>query len=756
MPLTRRAFLRDGAQAGAGLVLSFHLRGAGSLLILPTATAEGAQVSRAVVEFAPNAYIRMGSDNIVRLWATRSEMGQGVRTLLPMVLADELGADWEKIVIEQAGQEPRFKGIRLRTSGSGSAAGTWKPLRIAAATAREMLISAAAKRWKVDPQSCRAERGQIVHVPSGRKFSFGELAAAAAQLPPPAKPKLKDVRDLHLIGKPVKRADAKAIVSGSAIYGLDVRRPGMLYAVIARCPYLGGKLASFDPAPALSVSGVKQAVPVRSGFAGGVAVVATNTWAAMKGRDALQAVWDKGPNAKFDSDVLTREMEAALDQTSFAIRRDGDAPAALAAAQKTMAALYEYPFQAHAPLETMNCTAEVSAGSCEIWVPTQAPEAAQKDAAKLLEIPEDAVKVNVTMLGGGFGRRLQTDYIPEAVEIARAIGKPVQVVWTRDDDMKHGFFHPPKLERLRAALNDHGLPIAWHHQSAGPHLSLLGPSEEEKKNPRYFSDDGMLWGSFDNPYNIAHQWADFTLVESPVPTGPWRAVMYPSTVFARESFLDEIAHAGMIDPIELRLRLLEPGDILDLKATRIDRARLIAVLKLVAVKSGWPLGSHTEASSAAAQCQEASRLRGRGVACNVYDGSCYVAQIAEVSVSRDLVDIKVHRIISAIDCGLVLNPLGIEGQTESAVAWAMTAALGGAIHFKNGQAQERSYADFKVVRMDQAPQVDTYLLQGSDAPGGFGETAVPPVAPAIANAIFNATGRRLRRLPITIERLQAG
>jgi isoquinoline 1-oxidoreductase subunit beta len=277
MPLTRRAFLRDGAQAGAGLALSFHLRGAGSVLILPAATAEGAQVSRAVVEFAPNAYIRIGSDNIVRLWATRSEMGQGVRTLLPMVLADELGADWEKIVIEQAGQEPRFNGIRLRTSGSGSAAGTWKPLRIAAATAREMLISAAAKRWKVDPQSCRAERGQIVHVPSSHKFSFGELAAAAAQLPPPAKPKLKDVRDLHLIGKPVKRADAKAIVSGSAIYGLDVRRPGMLYAVIARCPYLGGKLASFDPAPALSVSGVKQAVPVRSGFAGGVAVVATNS-----------------------------------------------------------------------------------------------------------------------------------------------------------------------------------------------------------------------------------------------------------------------------------------------------------------------------------------------------------------------------------------------------------------------------------------------------------------------------------------------
>jgi isoquinoline 1-oxidoreductase beta subunit len=726
------------------LVLSFHLRGAGSASILTATIAP--QAGR---EFAPNAYIRVGSDNIVRLWATRSEMGQGVRTLLPMVLADELGADWEKIVIEQASQEPRFKGIRLRTSGSGSAAGTWKPLRTAAATAREMLISAAAQQWKVDPQSCRAEHGQVIHVSSGRKRSFGELAAVAARLPAPAKPKLKDVKELRLIGKRVKRADGKAIVSGSAAYGLDVRRPGMLYAVIARCPYLGGKLESFDSAPALKVAGVKQVVPVRSGFAGGVAVVATNTWAAIRGREALQPAWDKGPNASFDSDVLIRQMEAALEQPGFAIRRDGAAPAALAASQRTMAALYEYPFQAHAPLETMNCTAEVRAGSCEIWVPTQAPEAAQKDAAKLLGIPEDAVKVNVTMLGGGFGRRLQTDYVPEAVEIAKAAGKPVQVVWTRDDDMKHGFFHPPKLESLRAALNDHGLPVAWYHKSAGPHLSLLGPSEEEKKNPRYFSDDGMLWGSFDNPYNIVHQWADFTLVESPVPTGPWRAVMYPSTVFARESFLDEIAHAGKIDPIELRLRLLEPADVLDLKATMIDRARVIAVLKLVAAKSSWPVPSQMEA-----QPKEASRLWGLGVACNVYDGSCYVAQVAEVSVSRDFGDIKVHRIISAVDCGLALNPLGVEGQTESAIAWGMTAALGGAIHFKDGQAQERSYADFKVVRMDQAPLVETYLLQGSDTPGGFGETAVPPVAPAIANAIFQATGRRLRRLPMTVERLQ--
>jgi len=751
MKVTRRTFLRESSRAAAGLVVGFQLGipGAASTLAKSTRRAAISADPESAAEFAPNAFIRIGTDNVVRLWATRSEMGEGVRTVLPMVLADELGADWEKIVIEQAAMEPRFKGIRLRTSGSGSAAGTWRPLRKAAATAREMLISAAADKWGVSAESCRAEQGSVVHAESGRRLTFGELADAASRVPVPASPKLKDKKDFRLIGTRVKRRDGQAIVSGAAVYGQDIHVPGMLYAVIARCPYLGGKLVSFDPAPAMKVEGVKYVVPVRSGFATGVAVVAVNNWAAIKGRAALLPVWDKGPNANFDSDSFTREMERALDQPGFALRRDGDAPAALAASKKKMEALYEYPFQAHAPLETMNCTAHVREGSCEIWVPTQAPEAAQQDAAKLLGIPEDAVKVNVTLLGGGFGRRLQTDYVPEAVEISKTVGAPVQVMWTRDDDMKYGFFHPAKLERLRAGLDEQGLPVAWHHQSSGPHLSLLGPTAEEKKNPNYFADDGMLWGSFDNPYNFAHHWADYTLVESPVPTGPWRAVMYPSTVFARESFLDEIAHAGKLDPIELRLRLLQPGDMLDLKATVINRARLIAVLKTVADKSGW---AATQGSTTAHE--ENGRLWGRGVACNVYDGDCYVAMVAEVSVSKNLSDYKIERVVSVIDCGLALNPLGLEAQTESAIAWGMTAVLGGKINFKNAQAQEHSFADFKVPRMSDAPRVETHIIQGADAPGGFGETAVPTVAPAIANAIFAATGKRMRRLPITAEKMR--
>jgi isoquinoline 1-oxidoreductase beta subunit len=733
MTVTRRAFLRDTSRAALGLTVAFHFDP--SLFAAAEATSE----------FAPNAFIRIGSDNVVRLWAIRSEMGQGVRTLLPMVLADELEADWKKIVIEQAQMGTRFKGIRLRTSGSGSAAGTWQPLRKAAAIAREMLVRAAADQWQVEPSTCRAESSTVVHVPSGRKLTYGQLAIAASKVSVPIKPRLKDVKDFRLVGKPVKRRDAHAIVSGKAVYGLDVKLPGMLHAVIARCPYLGGKLVSCDPAPALKISGVTNVVPVRSGFSGGMAVIAANTWSALKGRAALQPVWDKGPNAGFDSDSFMSDLEQSLSQPGFAIRRNGNAQTALAESSVKLEAVYEYPYQAHAPLETMNCTADVRAGSCDIWVPTQAPEAAQQDAAKLLGISPDAVQVNVTMLGGGFGRRLQVDYVLEAVELSKAIAKPVQVLWTRDDDMKHGFFQAPKIEHLQAGLDAGGKPVAWLHKSCGPDLSVLGlPSEEDRKNPNFYSDDGMPWGLFDNPYNFPHHAGDFVPAQSPVPTGPWRAVMYPSTVFARESFLDEIAHASKIDPIELRLRLLAPGDVLDLKTAKVDRRRLIAVLRLAAEKSGWPTLPR----------EQGGRLWGRGVACNVYSEDCYIAQVAEVSVSKDLSDIRVHRIVSAVDCGLALNPLGIEGQAESAIAWGMSAALGGKIHFKNGQAQERSYADFKVLRMDQSPLVETHILQGSEMPGGFGETAVPPVAPAIANAIFAATGKRMRRLPITPEKLQ--
>jgi len=725
---TRRAFLRTAA--GVGLILAIDARG--------FASADG-------VDFAPNSYIQIGPDNVVHLWVTRTEMGQGVRTTLPMMLADELEIDWSQVHLEQASTVPRFKGIRLRTSGSGSTVGTYNALRKAGATARVMLIATAAGRWGVEPTTCRAQAGTVVHPPSGRKLNYGELAEAAARRPVPENPPLKDPRDFRYIGKPMRRTDGPAIMSGKAKYGLDTRVPGMLYAVVKRCPYLGGKVDRFDRTKAMAVPGVRYVVYIETGLATGVAVAADHTWAAMKGADALGVTWDPGPNRNFDSDQFLQQMEGALNESGYFVRGDGDAEKALPTAARKMEAVYEFPFQAHAPLEAMNCIADVRDGSCEIWAPTQTPTTAQEAASKQLGLPLDSVKVNVTLTGGAFGRRLFVDYVPEAVEISKAIGKPVQVVWTRSDDMRFGFFQPPSIVRITGAFGKDGKPLLWMQRSVGCDLSMFGfPNEKELANPRHYFNDGSPWGSFDNPYNFPNLKADFVRRNSPVPTGPWRAVEYPAQVFARESFLDEMAHAAGRNPLDLRLELLHPGDILKVGDARIDRGRLIAVLKLVCDKSNW---DQPPASVP-------GRDWGRGLACNVYSDDCFMAQVAEVSVGRTTGDIRVHRVVCASDCGRVINPLGLDGQTESGITWGLTATLHGRIDFKNGTAVQENYVDYEVLRINEAPVIETHRMPSDLPPGGFGETAVPPVAPAVANAIFAATGKRIRRLPITPGKLK--
>ncbi len=733
MSATRRSFLKAGALAGAGLVIGFHL---------PSADGE------AQIPFDPNAYISITPDNIVRFWITRSEMGQGVRTTLPILLNEELDADWSQIRYEQASPGGRFQGIRLRTSGSGSTVGTYKTLRKAGATAREMLIAAAAERWSVDASACSARQGTVVHNPSGRKLTYGQLANAAAKQKIPENPPLKDPKDFRLIGTRVKRTDGAAIVTGRATFGIDVRLPEMLQAVVARSPYFGGQATRVDSSKALAVPGVRHVVPVSTGITPGVAVVADHTWAAMKGRDVLQVEWEPGPHAEFDSNIFIRQMEDKLSQKEdgYFVRGDGDARKAIETASQQLEGVYEFPFQAHAPLETMNCVADVRAGRCEVWVPTQAPEVALSQTAKLLGIPESAVTIHVTLLGGGFGRRLFADYVPEAVEVSRAIGKPVQLFWTRADDMRFGFFHPADIEHIRGGLDGKGKPVAWIQRSVGSDLSMFGgPSEEEKKNPRHYFNDGSPWGSFDNPYNFPHLKADFIPFNSPVPTGPWRAVEYPPTVFARESFIDEMAHAAAKDPLQFRLNLLQPGDVLSIGDAKIDRARLVRVLLLAAEKADWKRSlPHSK-----------DRLCGRGIACNVYDSDCYIAQVAEVSVGRRGYDIQVHRVICAVDCGLVINPQGLEGQSESGILWGLSAALHGRVDFKKGAAVQENYSDFEVIRMNEAPRIETYIVPSERNPGGFGETAVPPIVPAVANAIFAATGKRVRRLPITGETLRS-
>jgi isoquinoline 1-oxidoreductase subunit beta len=729
MNVTRRVFL--GRSASVGLTLAF-------------CTSEPARAAARF--FEPNAYIRITPDNRIIFFMTRSEMGQGVRTLLATILAEELEVDPNSVTLEQAVPGERFKGIRLRTSGSGSSSGVFRTLRPAAAAAREMLTAAAAETWNVEPSACRAAQGSVVHESSGRKLSYGDLTDAAARQAVPSHPKLKPPSDFRLIGKPQRRVDGPAIVQGKATYGMDIRVPGMLVAVIARCPYLHGKIASFDATGAMAYPGVRHVVPVRSGIFGGIAVVADHTWAASKGRDALRVEWDRGPYAGFNSTDFIQTLRVASSEEGYPVRREGDWGAGLSAAENRLEAIYEYPFQAHAPLEPMNCTADVREDSCEVWVPTQTPETALQNIVKTLGLGPEAIHIHTTLLGGGFGRRLQVDYVDEAVEISRAIGKPVQVVWTREDDMRNGFFQPASIEKMSAGLTG-GRIGAWVHKSVGSDLSMLEPlTAEAKKDPRHYAKAEVPWGAFDTFYNFPMK-VDYVPVDSPVPTGPWRAVMYPSRVFARESFLDEVAHALGRDALELRIALLQPGDTIKLESQEIDRSRMIRVLEETRERSGW--------NNSLAASRRPDRLVGRGLAVNVYDTDSYMSQVAEVSVAKDLSDVRIERIVCVFDCGRPLNPAGLEGQVESGITWGLSAVLHGKINFQQGRVAESGYHGFRVMRMDEVPVIETHILPSTAGFGGFGEHPVAPVAPAVANAIFAAIGKRIRRLPITPSELRA-
>jgi len=663
-------------------------------------------------------------------------MGQGVRTTLPMMLAEELEVDWRKLELVQAATTPEFKGVRLRTSGSSSSIGTLRALRQAGATAREMLISAAAMRWNVDRAHCHAENGSVIHDGTYSTLTYGDLALDASRLPVPQQVPLKDPKTFRVIGRPIRRSDGPEIVRGMARYGLDVRVPGMLYAALARCPFLGGKAIRWSDVKSRAMPGVRSTVRVSGGLATGVAVIADDSWAALQGASLLEVTWDPGPNRDFNSLDYSKQLLAALETEGFISRRVGDAEKTLSTAKARLEAVYQYPFQAHAPIEPMNCTADVRKDRCEIWAPTQCPEVAQQEAAKMLGLALEAVKVNITLIGGGFGRRLIADYVPEAVEISRAIGRPVQVLWSRCDDMRHGSFQPAQAIRFVSGFDADGNVLGLVHKQAGADLTVLGPPNND---PLRYAKEGDPWGGYDNPYNFPAFKVDVVPVPCPVPTGPWRAVDYPATVFARESFVDELAFAAGKDPLAFRLDLLEPRDTITIGDSTINRARLARSLEVAAEKADWtrPLSQGPE-----------SRRWGRGVACNTYFGESYVAQVAEISVDNGG-HVRVHRVVCAIDCGLVLNPLGLEGQAESAITWGLSATLKGHITFRNGGAEQNTYADFPVMRMNEMPLMEFHAIGSSEAPSGFGEHCVPPIMPAVANAVFAATGKRIRKLPIT-------
>ena len=704
---TRRDFLRVGALGGTALVVRW-----------PAFGTEDAP-------FAPGPWVRIGPDGGVTAVVARSEMGQGVRTALAMILADELDADWKTVVVLQASPGPDYP--RMSTGGSGSVQGSWKPLRQAGAAAREMLLQAAARRWGVPASACRTESGRVLHADSSRALPYGELVAEAAILPVPKEPRLKSPSELRLVGTRVGRIDGPEIVTGRAAYGIDTRLPGMLHAAVARCPVPGGRLVRFDAARARAVSGVRDVVEVD----GAVAVLAKDTAAAFAGREALAAVFDAGAGAALDTAELWRRLDAAAGRSGAVSRREGDAASAMASAASRLSATYRTAFQAHAALEPGNSAARFGDGRCEIWSPTQNPQRVRKEAAQALGIPPERVTVHVTLLGGGFGRRLDADYAVEAALVARAAGRPVQVVWSREDDFLRDRVHPAARVDLEAALDASGRLVAWTHHATTFHLSMFGAFKPDE------DPEGSPWGGYDNPYDVPNLSVSWSEIESPVATGAWRAVYYPANVFARETFLDELAARARRDPLAFRQALLAGPSPAAVGKQRFDRAGLARVLRLAAEKSAWgtPLSPRK------------GRRTGRGLAANVYDGSTLVAQVAEASVGPDG-DVAVHRVVTAIDCGQPVNLLGIEGQIESGVAWALSYALKGEIHYAGGKIVETRYADYPLLRLNEMPELETHIVLSEAPPTGIGEMPVPCVAPAVANALFAATGRPLRRLPL--------
>lgn len=717
MTATRRDFLKVAAAAGASLTIGFRLYAVDD--------------DAAAGLFKPNAWVQIDSDGSITLTVGKSEMGQGVRTTLPMILADELDADWSSIKLVQAMPGPDFQ--RLGTGGSGSTSGSWSTLRTAGAAARAMIVAAAATRWGVGASECRTSNSVVSHEPSNRTLRYGSLVADASLLPVPESPKLKSAAERTLVGKRTPRVDGREIVRGSAIYGLDARTPGMVYAVIARPPKLGSKLKSFDAERARKITGVTDVVAISRG----VAVVGRSTWAALKGRDALDTAWEDGEHSSFDSDEHMKTLEKASRTPGLSTFKLGEGLPLLESAARKLEASYISPFHAHAPMEPMNSIADVRDGQCEIWSPTQAPNTVQEQVATLLKISTEKVVVHTTLMGGGFGRRLGVDYAVEAAELSQAISKPVQVVWSRDDDFKHGYFQPASIEVMGAGLDAEGGPLLFTHKKVcSLHNARRPLTAEQRTDPQHLA--AASWGVFDHPYAFPSIETFYVEVDVPVPIGPWRSVYSPPSVFARESFLDEMAVATGRDPVELRLSLLRAEEnIVERGRMKIDRSRLAKVIEVVRDKSGW--GS------------KLPKGKGRGIAANTYHANTHIAHVAEVETGSDG-RIRVTRIVAAVDCGVAVNPLGIEAQVESGVVWALSMALKGFMEWRNGAPTVENFQDYDTLRLRETPIIETYIVASEgDAPYGMGEPTVCPVVPAVANAIFAATGQRLRRLPFALE-----
>ncbi|MES2637595.1 MAG: xanthine dehydrogenase family protein molybdopterin-binding subunit [Pseudomonadota bacterium] len=717
--ISRRTFIKAGALVAGGLVIAFSIPHAKRFLMPGSAADVAPDAAKDAAKLpTPNAYLRIGSDNTITVMLAHSEMGQGIWTTLPMLIAEELDADWSKIKVGHAPPAPDYVHTAYGIQITGGSSTTWSEFdryRQAGALTRALLISAAAEKLGVAAESIKTENGFVVS--GGEKISYGDLAEAAAKLETPKSVTLKDPKDWKIIGKATKRLDGPEKINGTAIFGQDIQFEGLMTAMVARSPVFGGTVKTFDAAAAKQIKGVHQVVQVPTG----VAIIADNYWAAKTGREALKVDWDLGENVSLDSKVLLAEYKKLAATTGLIAAKVGDNKTAMAKAEKFVEAEYALPYLAHSPMEPLNCSVKIEKDACEIWTGTQMQGTDQLAAAKILGLKPDQVKIHTLFLGGGFGRRANpaADFVSEAVQVAKAAGVPVKTVWSREDDVKGGYYRPMFAHKAKIALDANGMPSAWEHVAVGQSIMLGTPFEAFQIKDGI--DATSVEGTADSPYlkNIPNHQVSLHTVKSSIPVLWWRSVGHSHTAFVMESLIDELANLAEKDPLEYRRALLK------------NHPRHLAALNLAAEKADWnkPLAKGVF----------------HGIAVHESFGS-FVAQIAEVSVDKG--EVKVHRIISAIDCGLAVNPDSLKAQMESSVSFGLGAAMQSEITFKDGMVEQSNFNDYQVMRMGSMPKVEVYIVQSTEKMGGVGEPGLPPVAPAVTNAIFAATGKRIRTLPI--------
>lgn len=706
--MQRRDFLKASVMASGGLLIGFRFLGANALAAADTPA----------TTFMPNAFVRIGSDERVTVIVNHSEMGQGVYTSLPMLLAEELDADWSKVGFEPAPVDPKYNHPAFGMQITGGSSSVWSGLeqfRQAGAAARSMLVAAAAQQWNVDPSSCRTESGAVLNG-SNRKITYGQLAGAAAKLTPPAHVQLKDPKTYKLVGKPIKRLDTPEKLNGKAVFGIDVKRPGMLTAVIARPPIFGAKVKTFDDSRARSMPGVQKIVAIPAG----VAVIADTFWQAKIARDALHVEWDEGSMHDFDTSKMMQDFRERSKSPGTSVRKDGDADAAFESAAKKIEAVYEVPYLSHLMMEPLNCVVDLRADSCEVWTGSQFQTVDRANAAKAAGLPNEKVQLHTTFLGGGFGRRAnpQSDFVVEAVYVAKAAGAPVKVIWTREDDMQGGWYRPAFLHAIGGGIDASGNPVSWRSRLVGQSIMAGTPFAAMMMKGKAY-DPASVEGVDDLPYAIPNVTVESHQAEVNVPVQWLRSVGHSHTAFAVECFVDELAALAQKDPYQFRRGLLQ------------KQPRYLGVLDLAAQKAGWD--------------KPLPKGMGRGIAVHFAFGS-YSAHVVEVSGADGKV--RVHRMVCAIDCGEYVNPGIIAAQTEGGAIFGASAALFQELTFANGRLQQTNFNTFPVMRMNECPKIETYIVENKEKAGGIGEPGVPCAAPAIANAIYAVTGKRIRRLPI--------